>query len=92
MPDQQQTGKKYVGTPGLCARWNDCSVMTLERKLKNDPDFPRPIQLTRGGHRLWDLQEIEAYERMAAARSSAAKAKRPQQKAQRRRAGSGARS
>jgi hypothetical protein len=48
--------------------------MTVERKLAGDADFPRPIQLTRGGRRLWDLDEIEEYERKAAARSRSAKA------------------
>jgi hypothetical protein len=74
MPDQQQTDKKYVTMPALCGRWGDCSTMTVERKLGGDPDFPKPIQLTPGGHRLWDLQEIEQYERRAAARSRTAKA------------------
>jgi hypothetical protein len=33
MPDQQTTGKKYIGAPGLCVRWDDCSIMTIERKI-----------------------------------------------------------
>jgi hypothetical protein len=87
MPDQQTDKKikRYVNMPRLCGRWSDCSPMTVERKLANDPDFPKPIQLTPGGRRLWDLEEIEAYERKAAARSRTANAaKEPQ----RRRAGS----
>ena len=38
--------------------------MTIERKLKQDPTFPRPYYFTR--IRTFDLADIEAYERAAA--------------------------
>jgi hypothetical protein len=58
------TGRKFITTSQLCARWGDCSHMTVERKLKFDPSFPRPYHFTRV--RMFDLAEIEAYERGAA--------------------------
>jgi predicted DNA-binding transcriptional regulator AlpA len=54
-------GRKYISTKQLRSRWGGCSHMTIERKLALDPAFPKPINITR--FRLWDLDEIEAYEK-----------------------------
>ena len=37
----------------------NCSDMTIWRKLKNDPDFPRPKVM--GGRRFWWQSDILAY-------------------------------
>ena len=58
-PDQ-----KFITTAQLRSRWGGCSHMTIERKLKRDPKFPRPYHIMRV--RMFDLAEIEAYERSAA--------------------------
>ena len=60
---RETKGKKFIGTAKLCARWDDCSAMTIERKLRDDESFPKPYYITRV--RMWDLEEIEAYERKA---------------------------
>ena len=60
----QAPDRKYITTKQLRARWGNCSHMTVERKLKFDPKFPRPYHFLRT--RLFDLAEIEEYERNAA--------------------------
>jgi predicted DNA-binding transcriptional regulator AlpA len=53
---------KYVTAPQVCQRYQ-CCHMTLERKIKSDPAFPRPIQLGGpGSKRLFALDQLEAYE------------------------------
>jgi predicted DNA-binding transcriptional regulator AlpA len=45
--------------------------MWVERKLESDPTFPRPRKF--GGRlRLWDVDELVAWEREAAARETKA--------------------
>ena len=62
----KKKSKKFIGTAQLRSRWNDCSHMFIERRLKSDPTFPKPVKL--GGRlRLWDVDQIEAYERKCAA-------------------------
>ena len=58
------TGRKFITAKQLRTRWGDCSHMTIERKLKRDPNFPKPYHLTRV--RMFDVAEIETYERAAA--------------------------
>ena len=55
--------KRYLKMPDLRKRWGNCSHMTIESRLASDPDFPRPMRLTPGSPRLWDEDEIAAYER-----------------------------
>jgi len=47
----------------LQARWGNCSHMTIERRMEADRNFPRPMRLPQARVRLWDEEEIEAYER-----------------------------
>jgi hypothetical protein len=44
--------------------------MTIERRLRDDPAFPPPSRFspTGKGPRKWSIEQIEAYERAAAAR------------------------
>lgn len=66
MPNQQ-TAKGYITSAMLRARWGNCSHMFIERRLKDDPAFPRPMKLGGSSIRLWDEAEITAYERACVA-------------------------
>jgi predicted DNA-binding transcriptional regulator AlpA len=57
-----QLSTKYITVNQLCARWGDCSVMLIERRLKSDPKFPRPRKFKGGRVRLFDIGEVEEYE------------------------------
>jgi hypothetical protein len=57
--------RKFIGMTKLRERWNDCSHMFIERKIKSDPRFPRVYRI--GRRRLFALDEIEAYERLSIA-------------------------
>jgi hypothetical protein len=57
--------KTFLTSVQLRERWGGVSNMFLERKLKKDPRFPKPINLF-GRLRLWDLELIENYERLCA--------------------------
>ena len=56
--------KRYITMGGLQERW-DCAHMTVERLIREDPDFPPPMRLGVGPrpHRRWPIDKIEAYER-----------------------------
>jgi predicted DNA-binding transcriptional regulator AlpA len=41
-------------------RYGGCSSMWVERRLANDPNFPRPIHIAR--RRFWRLGELVAWE------------------------------
>ncbi len=60
------TNKRRLTSKQLRHRWGDVSHMFLERRLKKDPAFPRPIKIGSSRIRLWDEAEIEAYERQCA--------------------------
>lgn len=51
----------YLTARQLRDRWGGRSHMFIERLLKNDPTFPRPVRLG-GAMRFWRLDEIEAWE------------------------------
>jgi predicted DNA-binding transcriptional regulator AlpA len=55
----------YLTGPELMQRYA-CSHMLIVRKLKTDPDFPRPLYM--GRRRLWKIADLEAYERKIALR------------------------
>lgn len=57
------SGTKYLTMSQVCARYGDCSPMTIERRLKNDPRFPQPMPFGSKRMRLWDLSKLEQYER-----------------------------
>jgi predicted DNA-binding transcriptional regulator AlpA len=58
--------KLYVTAPQLLERYGSRSTMWLDRIMKTDAAFPRPIYI--GRFRFWDLYQIEAYERDVAAK------------------------
>jgi hypothetical protein len=55
--------KKYLTLNQLRERWGNCSHMFVERRLRADPDFPKPMRFDGGRTRLFALDEVEAYER-----------------------------
>jgi hypothetical protein len=58
--------KRFITVPELRERWGGVSQMFVERKIKEDPTFPTIYRMSR--HRLFDLDEVEAYERRSVAR------------------------
>jgi hypothetical protein len=62
--------RRFIGMSKLRERWNECSHMFIERKLREDPNFPRVYRI--GRRRLFALDEIEAYERASIAPRSIA--------------------
>ena len=66
MPSQNSKSKKWKTTRQVQERYGDCSHMWIERRLKDDPDFPRPVKFTR--LRMWAEDELDVYDRICAAR------------------------
>ena len=58
--------KQYLTAGQLRARYGGRSDMWLDRIMKRDAAFPRPISI--GRYRYWDLGAIEAYDRNVAAK------------------------
>ena len=61
----------YLRTRQVRARYGGCSHMFIERRLANDPTFPRPVFL--GRMRFWKLADLEEWEKAQAARSEKAR-------------------
>jgi predicted DNA-binding transcriptional regulator AlpA len=57
---------RFISAPQVCDRYGGRSHMWLERKLQNDPKFPRP-KCFGSRVRFFDLRELESYERSCAA-------------------------
>jgi hypothetical protein len=58
-----QKGVRLSGVPQLKARWG-VSGMFVERRIKNDPNFPAPRRFTNSKIRKWTEAEIQEYERI----------------------------
>ena len=56
--DQGQ--KRFISVQELAERW-DCHVMSIERRIRTDPNFPKTFRFMR--HRRFDLSDVEAHER-----------------------------
>ncbi len=63
MARPEVTGRKFITAKQLCARWGGVSFMFVERRLKSDPEMPRPLRFENGRLRFFDLDAIEQYER-----------------------------
>jgi predicted DNA-binding transcriptional regulator AlpA len=50
----------YLRTKQLRIRYGSVSHMWVERRLQDDPSFPRPVKM--GRLRFWKLSELEAWE------------------------------
>jgi hypothetical protein len=60
--------QKFIGMRGVQERY-ETSHMTIERKLNDDPDFPKPLYF---GHvRKWRISDLEEYERKLVTRAPA---------------------
>jgi predicted DNA-binding transcriptional regulator AlpA len=66
MPEQHRTEKRYLTTAQLRERYGSVSHMWIERRLQKDPTFPRPVKLGGSALRMFDLNQIEAWERTCA--------------------------
>ena len=55
----------FVTAPQLFERWQ-CSHMLVVARLRDDPEFPKPLYF--GRRRRWRLADIEKYERAMAGR------------------------
>jgi hypothetical protein len=67
MPHQSNPNRIWVSARQLRNRYGNRSHMWVERRLKFDADFPRPIKM--GRLRFWDLDLLEAWERRRIASS-----------------------
>lgn len=54
-----------IRTSQLRAPYGGVSRMWVERRLKDDPAFPRPLYIAK--NRFWQLSELVAWERAKAA-------------------------
>ena len=63
--------ENFIKRKQLLERWG-ISAMTLERRLRVDPQMPRPVRFDIGPRavRFWRLSEIETYERKKAGRAA----------------------
>ena len=50
----------YLRAKQLRARYGSVSHMWIERRLQDDPAFPKPVKM--GRLRFWRLSELEAWE------------------------------
>lgn len=50
-----------IPTAQVRRRYGNCSHMWVERRLKDDPDFPRPVYIA--GSRFWRLGHLASWER-----------------------------
>jgi hypothetical protein len=67
-PVQPPVGTVYLTVAQLRQRYGSVSHMWVERKLKSDPDFPRPVTFG-SSFRFFRFDEIEAYERLCATKA-----------------------
>lgn len=64
-PPSVPTDAVFISASQLRARYGNVSHMWVERRLQNDPAFPKPKYF--GRLRFWSIAELEQYERNAAA-------------------------
>lgn len=57
----------YITTRQLRNRYGGVSNMWIERRLADDPEFPKPIYF--GARRFWSLAAVEVWERKTTAKS-----------------------
>ena len=69
-PRSAPSTAKYIDTPQLRDRYGGVSHMWVERRLQNDPTFPRPIYI--GRLRYFEVEKLAAWERAVATKSRAA--------------------
>jgi predicted DNA-binding transcriptional regulator AlpA len=57
----------YITTRQLRLRYGGVSHMWIERRLADDPEFPKPVYF--GARRFWPVTAVERWERTRAANS-----------------------
>jgi predicted DNA-binding transcriptional regulator AlpA len=57
---------------GTVARVMDSSATTVRRRVRDDPDFPKPFRLVPGGEPRWWLPDVRTYLARKAGRPLAA--------------------
>jgi predicted DNA-binding transcriptional regulator AlpA len=55
--------RRFLKMGQLRERWGGVSHMFIERRMHEDPTFPKPIRLGKSLVRFWAVDEIESYER-----------------------------
>lgn len=60
------TDDTLIPTAQVRRRYGGCSHMWIERRLKDDPTFPKPLYIAK--RRYWRLGDLEAWERAVAVR------------------------
>jgi hypothetical protein len=70
MSDDKQP-EVFLRTIAVRQRYGNASHMFIERRLANDPTFPRPHFF--GRMRFWKLSDLEKWEKAQAARSGKAR-------------------
>jgi predicted DNA-binding transcriptional regulator AlpA len=63
------SNSRFISGAQVRARYGGMSRIWLDRRVKKDPTFPRPITFG-NSRRYWSLAETEAYERAAVARAA----------------------
>jgi predicted DNA-binding transcriptional regulator AlpA len=54
--------KTYLDVNQLCQMYGGCSAITIERLIREDLDFPKPLRIgPTGRRRLFDAEEIAQY-------------------------------
>ena len=56
----------YVNARQVRNRYGGVSHMWIERRIADDPTFPKPVYL--GARRYWHIEALEAWERAVAAK------------------------
>jgi hypothetical protein len=66
----EQDDDRMVPTAEVQRRYGQVSHMWVERRLKDDPTFPRPFYISR--RRCWRVADLTTWERGLARRGAAA--------------------
>jgi predicted DNA-binding transcriptional regulator AlpA len=62
------TDDTLIPTPQVRARYGGVSHMWIERRLVDDPTFPKPVYIA--NRRFWRVAELVAWERELATRNT----------------------
>ena len=55
-----QSPKRYLTRKQVRQRYGDCSDMWINRRLKDDPRFPKPLEIQ--GRHFFDEAELDEYD------------------------------
>ena len=69
MTDATTERAEFVPARAVRQRYGNVSHMWIERRLKDDPSFPRPIYF--GRLRFWRIEDLREWERACAKREVA---------------------